>query len=255
MITALYRYPVKGLTAEALDAVELSSVHGFVGDRMVAIRRTARHSAAPEYGLPKNHFLMLMRDESLALLDCQFIHHKTELIISKSGKVLVAAPIQTAEGRKRIEKFFYEYLGDDSLNPMVVHSEDRKFTDISRISDEKMRAISLINVNSVKALEQVIGRQVDLRRFRANIYFSGVPAWQELNWVGKAISIGEARAEVVMRTTRCAATQVNPDTGDRDLNVPKLLHQHFGHRDMGIYAEISRTGNVAIGDQMVVLKD
>ncbi len=48
--------------------------------------------------------------------------------------------------------------------------------------------------------------------------------------------------------TRCAATQVNPDTAERDCNVPKELQQAFGHADLGVYAEIESGGLVRIGD-------
>jgi uncharacterized protein YcbX len=50
------------------------------------------------------------------------------------------------------------------------------------------------------------------------------------------------------RIPRCAATSVNPETAQRDLTVPKALKQHFGHVDMGVYAEVVRGGRVAVGD-------
>jgi len=255
MITDLYRYPVKGLSGEALDRVQLNLEYGIAGDRMVAIARNAGALPAVTEGLPKNHFLMLMRDEALALLDCQFLQAKKELVIRREGTVVLKGSIEEVADRSRIEQFFREYLGDASLDPRVVYSQEHRFTDISRISDAKMRAISLINVNSVIALEHAIGEKIDLQRFRANVYFDGVPAWEELNWINETISIGRAKARVVMPTARCAATEVNPCTGERDLNIPKLIRQHFGHYHMGIYAEISHTGTVKIGDQTVALTD
>jgi len=254
MITDLYRYPIKGLTAEALETVRLSVEHGISGDRMVAIARDADALPATTVeGLPKNHFLMLMRDEALALLDCQFNQEANEIVIRKEGAVVMTGSIDRETDRSRIEKFFRDHLKDSSLDPKIVHSQEYRFTDISRISDAKMRAISLINVNSVKALEDATTKKIDLRRFRANVYFDGVPAWEELNWVDQTITIGDARAKVAMPTARCAATQVNPDTGERDINIPKLIRQHFGHYHMGIYAEVNRPGTASIGDQTVLL--
>ena len=47
---------------------------------------------------------------------------------------------------------------------------------------------------------------------------------------------------------RCAATNVDPDTGIRDLNIPKTLMQTFGHADCGVYAEVIAAGEIAVGD-------
>lgn len=116
-----------------------------------------------------------------------------------------------------------------------------------------MRAISLVNLASVRALSEAIGRPVDIRRFRANIYFdTGIP-WQEHAWIDRQIKIGQITAKCVMRTRRCAATEVNPDTGERDIGLSLALQEHFGHADMGIYAEIQTTGHVHIGQPVAAI--
>jgi uncharacterized protein YcbX len=66
--------------------------------------------------------------------------------------------------------------------------------------------------------------------------------------VGRALDIGGVRLTVISRITRCAATTVNPATGERDINVPKLLRQGFGHIDLGVYARVETAGSVAVGD-------
>jgi len=58
---------------------------------------------------------------------------------------------------------------------------------------------------------------------------------------------------VVKRTVRCAATNVDPDTGARDLEVPKTLLRQLGHADCGIYAEVVEGGEIAPGDQIEIL--
>ena len=53
------------------------------------------------------------------------------------------------------------------------------------------------------------------------------------------IAIGpRARLKIVKRIVRCAATEVDPDTGIRDLDVPRILMQTYGHVDCGVYAEV-----------------
>jgi uncharacterized protein YcbX len=66
------------------------------------------------------------------------------------------------------------------------------------------------------------------------------------------IAIGpSARLKVVKRTVRCAATEVDPDTGIRDLPVPRALRDHFGHLDCGVYAEVIEPGDIAVGDAII----
>jgi uncharacterized protein YcbX len=89
---------------------------------------------------------------------------------------------------------------------------------------------------------------VDPLRFRGNLYVSGWPAWREFELLGEEIAVGPARLKVVRRTKRCAATNVEPDTGIRDLNIPKTLMETFGHADCGVYTEVVGGGEIAVGD-------
>ena len=57
-----------------------------------------------------------------------------------------------------------------------------------------------------------------------------------------------SRVKVVKRITRCAAVNVDPDTGARDLAIPQALMRRFGHNECGIYAEVIAGGSIAVGD-------
>ena len=118
-------------------------------------------------------------------------------------------------------------------------------------SDVARKVVSIINLASVgSARRRWSARPVDPLRFRGNLYVRGWPAWSELDLVGRDIAIGgTARAKVVKRIVRCAATNVEPGTGIRDLNIPQTLMQRLGHADCGVYAEITAAGDVAPGDR------
>jgi Uncharacterized Fe-S protein len=115
-------------------------------------------------------------------------------------------------------------------------------------SDVAQRAVSIINLASVAEVENAVGAPVDPLRFRGNLYVTGWPAWREFDLVGQEITVGTARLKVVRRTKRCAATNVEPETGIRDLNIPQTLTQSFGHADCGIYTEVIEGGDIAVGD-------
>ena len=254
MITHLYRYPVKGLSGEALDALDLIAGEGIVGDRAFAIARGADvfDEGAPE-AKSKLNFLMLAKDEALAALKTRYDADTGMLTIARTGGPDISASLRTESGRAELEAFFETYLGKDGVTPQIVSAEGHKFTDISVVSPEKMRAVSLINLASVRALSEVMGCEIDPRRFRANIYFDGVPAWDELNWTERDLEIGTARAHCVMRTKRCPATNVNPDTAMRDMNLPAEIRKHFGHFDMGVYAEVRTSGLATLGGELALL--
>jgi uncharacterized protein YcbX len=89
-------------------------------------------------------------------------------------------------------------------------------------------------------------------RFRANLYIAGWPAWQEFDLLEKEISVGKsARVKVVKRIVRCPATNVDPDTGARDMTIPDDLKKNFGHMDCGVYAAVIAAGAIAPGDALI----
>jgi uncharacterized protein YcbX len=57
---------------------------------------------------------------------------------------------------------------------------------------------------------------------------------------------------VLKRIVRCAATEVDPDTGIRDLEIPRTLMKTYGHADCGVYAEVIAGGPIAIGDTVAI---
>lgn len=99
-------------------------------------------------------------------------------------------------------------------------------------------------------MEDFVGAPVDPLRFRGNLDVSGFAAWEELDWVGRDLAIGEVRFRVVQRTVRCAATEVDPVTAERDLRIPAALQKRLGHADCGVYAEAIDAGRIAVGDAL-----
>jgi uncharacterized protein YcbX len=256
-IAHLYRYPVKGLSAEPVEEAQLTVAHGFPVNRRwaLALPDTVFDPDAP-LAQPKTRFLMLQRDEALAALATRYEDATDTLTISRNGEALLQVHLESPAGRAALEDFFFVFLGDRLRErPRLVQAPGFQFTDISVVSEAKMRAVSLINLASLRALEEAAGATMHPLRFRANIYFEGAAPWEEFDWLDKEITIGEAKATVVMRTMRCAATQVNPETARRDRNPPKQLQHAFGHADMGIYAEITGDGMVRLGDSVRPPKD
>jgi uncharacterized protein YcbX len=247
-IASLYRYPVKGLTPEPLPHVALAVGQTFPADRRYAIENgpTGFDPAAPVW-LAKTHYLMLMRNERLAALRSHFDDTTHRLTIRERGEIVASENLETAEGRAAIEAFFAErFAGELRGPPKILSGGGYSFSDIAK------KVVSIINHGSVKAVEDIVGRPVHPLRFRANLYVSGWPAWHEFELLDQTLAIGEARLKIVKRTVRCAATNVDPDTAVRDLNIPHALMQRLGHADCGVYAEVIAGGEIATGDDVTV---
>ena len=255
-VNSIYRYPIKGLSAEALDQVNFSVGQSIPHDRRFAIAHATTHIdlVKPEW-LPKIHFFMLMRDEKLAQLRTRFDEHSGFLAIERSGRLLFNACITDMQGRKSFEAFFAKFLMDcPGGPPRLVEAPGHTFSDAKqKPNSTTYKYISLVNLASVGDVERAARVAVDPNRFRANIYFEGTPAWSELGWVGMELGLGTARLRVVSPTTRCQATAVNPATAERDLDIPRILQEEFGHKHMGIYAEVVEAGMVKTNDLLLPL--
>jgi len=252
VVEHLFHYPIKGLSSQSLDHVNLQIGQGFPMDRAFGFARpdSGFDPKAPR-PLPKTKFVMLARDEALAQLDTSFDQDRQILTIAQDNRAK-DFDISDPKGRAEAAAHIADHLGytpDD--HPTLYSAAPHRFTDVSVDSVEMMNAISLINLDSVADFVDRLGQAVDPARFRANILFSGFPAMSELNMIGATLAIGEARMKIVRRTKRCSATQVNLDTATRDLDVPQLLREQYDHSDMGVYAQVTTGGPIAVGDEII----
>ncbi len=246
-IAHIRRYPVKGLSAEALASVVLEAGEGVAGDRRFALAHTPMHfdRDSPRW-LPKTSFLMLMRNERLAALDTRFDAATGVLTVFRGEHEVARGRITEPVERAVIEDFFAAYMkGEARGKPRLLEAPPGHM-----FSDHASRVISLINLASVRDLERVVGAPVDPVRFRANLYFEGAEAWADFAWVDTDIAIGTARLRITARIDRCAATNVDPASGARDMNIPKALKRGFGHVNMGLYATVTAGGPVSVGDEI-----
>lgn len=248
-ITSIYRYPVKGLSGDALGEVRAEAGQGLPFDRAYAIERTpgSFDPANPQF-LPKTKFLMLMHHERLAALDTEFDETSLTLDIRRDGRSVARGALDTVSGRNILEQFLSAFMsGDVVAPPHIVAARGHNF------SDTGQNWISIINLASVRDLERIIARPVDPLRFRGNVYIDGVEPWAEFSWLDRTVSLGaEVRAAVRQRITRCAATDVDPRTGRRDLSIPRSLMRSFAHMDMGIYAALTAGGKMSRGDTVQI---
>jgi uncharacterized protein YcbX len=192
---------------------------------------------------------MLMHSNRLGALKTRFDGATHVLTVYIKGKKAVSASLTTAEGRAKIEAFIAGYCRDELRGPpKLLNAPGHSF------SDTPDKVVSLINLASIAALERAIGARVNPLRFRANIHIESWPAWHEFDLVGREIAIGtSARLRITQRITRCAATEVNPDSGIRDLDIPKALLRTYGNNHFGVYGVVAAGGEIVVGNPIKAL--
>lgn len=244
VVTGLFRYPVKGLSPDPLQRVDVVPNGALPYDHAWAIENgPSRFDPANPRPVPDISFLVLMRDERLAALEARFEEEAERLVLLRGGRQVASGQLSTASGRQILEQFIAAFMGERMRGrPKIVGGKE------FFITEGGVRCVHIINLATLRDLERVMGQPIDPIRFRPNIVVDGLEPWSELAWIDQDVFVGPVRMNVVERTTRCAAINVDPKTGNRDMDIPAFLKRQYGHADFGVYATIASEGALAVGD-------
>lgn len=258
-VSGLFRFPLKGFTAERRDTLVVQDDGRIEGDRVLAFRFA--HATEPEErdGLdywPKSNGLALMDFPSLARLVVSYDPERRRVGIALEGRTLVEGGLDE-DGRSAITAAVTDFvrsgpdgrrLEGEGVLPLSLVGDGRT----SRFQDRTRGFVSLHGHASVDAVDAAATAPVDDRRFRSNIVVEGTAPWEELGWTGH-VRVGEVLFEVQQTIGRCAAIQANPDTGARDARLLRLLTTEFGQEEatLGILLLPAHGGGaVCVGDEV-----
>jgi uncharacterized protein YcbX len=228
-VEAIFRYPVKSMAGEPLDAANLGW-HGLDGDRRLAFRRINDRSGFPWLSASQLPGLLLFapqRREDGAQGDLP-----THIRTPDGEEMPVFGEDLAAEVGRR--------YGAPVQMMQLKHG----------IFDEA--SVSVIASDTVCEIGRLAGRSLDMRRFRPNVVvrlLRSVP-FQEDEWVGGVLSFGDGddapAISVTMRDVRCSMVNLDPDTASPAPEVMKAVvraHQNTA----GIYGTVTRIGRLAVG--------
>lgn len=244
-ITALWRWPVKGLGGQPLNQVSVTAGALFPFDRAFAIENgTSDFDAANPAHVAKLQFLCGVSQPSAHRLSASYAEQTGQLTITTlDGRSLVIDPGKPDQ----LEALAGELVETGLRGPLKL----RKAHDLSGgfgFTDVPGRWISIQNRASIAALEKAVDATLDPRRLRANVLIEGWDAFTEETMVGKTIQLGTARAQIVEPINRCRNIDVNPETAERDQTLVRTLQGMRGKRSLGVYARITDAGSMATGD-------
>jgi uncharacterized protein len=233
-LKGLRRYPVKSMAGEDLTEAHVSFA-GITGDRVYAFMDTENKSDSPWMTGRQGHEMILFRPRWLKSLRASDAIPRVEQY---------AIEVTTPEG----EKF---RMGDGQFTRFVEkrfgHSLRLRFSERSMTDS---RPISILGLNTLHAMSQETGIELDPRRFRENFYVD----WQdprpffEDQLIGSELQIGEkVSLQVVKKNARCVMITLDPDTAK---SSPQVLERVVrGHGNLtGVYGVVLREGIVRAND-------
>ncbi|HUQ48188.1 MAG TPA: MOSC N-terminal beta barrel domain-containing protein [Gemmatimonadaceae bacterium] len=226
-IVSLFRYPVKSMTSESLDTVEVGW-NGLAGDRRWAFVRD---------GIVNNGFpWMTIRQRA------DMWHYKPRFVEPDRPDVS-RTMVTTPSGQELdvVDPALAAQLGDG----VSLIRQTRGIFDTF--------PLSLISTRTIEGLSALTGMPLQPRRFRPNILVETFDdaEFPEDYWVGSILSFGDMKMRVDKRDKRCVVTNVDPDSTERD---PVVLRTIQGSRDscLGVYGTTVQPGRLSVGDSVTV---
>ena len=233
-VEAIFRYPVKSMGGERLEAANLGW-HGLDGDRRLAFRRIGDGSGFPWLSATKLPDLLL------------FTPHRRE--VGAQGDL--PTHVRTPDGEEM------SIFGEDLATEVGRrYGSPVQMMQLNHgIFDEA--SISVIALDTVREIGRLAGRSPDVRRFRPNVVVRLLrPApFQEDAWLGGVLSFGEGdnapAITVTMRDVRCSMVNFDPDSASPS---PEMLSAvvRANQNNAGIYGTVTRIGRLAVGQPISI---
>ena len=250
IIEKIYRFPFKGIPAQSLNETPVLVGTGIPLDRRYAITKGTVDTGK---WMPARSFYINARTDGMSKFKLEQSGERFH-ITNPEGMTVIIHP-DDADSLKQANEQMADFMRPvglvaDAPAPKLI---DRKGKQSNWDYDDT--PISIINAESVKEISRVLDVELDPLRFRGNLVVSGLPAWEEFSWMGKRIKIGTVEFEVHRPIDRCPTPGVNPENGERDVEVTPGIQEHFGHIHCGMYAKVVTDGKLQEGDAVEIIAD
>ena len=257
-VESLWRYPVKSMSGAEMPEAFMG-FSGIYGDRCYAFKSSAARKGFPYLNANVQQQMLLYRP--------QYRHpERASQPPNLSQATSIAPGVTPANGdaedmvldivtpsgeivsvdNPALIKLLGEGISEKHQLKLV--QSDRALTDC--------RPVSLISLQTVRQIESELSMPIDMRRFRANIYFnfaSESGGFAEDNFVGRRLRIGsKATIMVLERDPRCKMISLDPDTGEHNPEVLRKVakaHANFA----GVYCAVLVEGVLTKGDSIYLL--
>ena len=244
-VSALWRFPVKSMLGERLDAADVTS-GGVVGDRAYALVEGASDAVVSAKRVKEFPGLFACRAVFVEPPDAGGETPPVLITLADGSSVRSDA----GDADARLSRWFGREVRLEPAAPAEA------FYDLSPMS-----VLTTSTLDELKRLRP--GSRFDERRFRMNVVVrTGGPGFVENEWVGRTLEVGARVAlHVDMPDPRCVMTTLAQEDLPRDPEILRTLARHnrlavAGEGRFpccGVYATIGVPGTIGIGDRVLVL--
>ncbi|OSQ46790.1 MOSC domain-containing protein [Marivita geojedonensis] len=240
-VTEIWRHPIKSHGRERLNSVMLSAGKALPLDRVWAVAHERSKADGSEW-VSCGHFCRVAKIASLMAVTSTYDEDSGLITLQHPDR----EPLRFDPDHDSAEFFAWisAIVPEDTLQPArLIRAQGPAFT------DSDFPSVTLCNHASHRAVEQRVGRPLSHLRWRGNIWIDGLAPWEEFDWDGRDVRIGETVLRIRERTDRCKSTHSNPETGKRDADVLSALDS-WGHQDFSVRAEVIEGGQIREGDEV-----
>lgn len=286
-VAQLWRYPVKSLGGERVDAVDIGP-RGVRGDRLWAVRDLERDVTASARQIPAllgatarypgplpagagpgsaPEVLITFPDGTGLSSSDRGVHAKLSELAGRDVR-LTALPPAEDTSLHRLGKQEREDMSIGAPRTDFGITDDEGFPDIStfRMSDRAtfsrfstppgmfvdLAPVHVLSQTSLATIGAEIGDDVDVRRFRPNVVLALLDSddgLPEAQWSGARLTVGGATLAVVMPTIRCVLPSRAQPGIEVDRRITKAVADRAA-RCLGVYCWVAADGTVRVGDEV-----
>jgi len=258
IITSIHNCPVKSISFQNIERCTINKNVGIEGDRVFAfsqnldLDQSTEFEKNPEARKGKWNKIVTLKNTPV-FNKYNFLHEGNKLTLTLNNKEIITVNVNETHEKDDLVKKLIELEGSLKNDIRLMRNDQYPFYDTS-ISNKSMfrNSISLLNINSIKDFENKIDQKIEKSIFRGNLYFDGMEAWEERNWIGKTLKINDVLFKVEKNIPRCVAINLKPKTDDNSFNLLKTLKQTYDHYDMGVYLTPENDGEIKLSDKILV---
>ena len=258
IITSIYNCPVKSISFQNIDKCKINKNIGIERDRVFAfsqnldLDQSKEFEKNPEARKGKWNKIVTLKNTPV-FNKYNFLHEDNNLTLTIKDKEIITINVNDSNERDNLVKKLIELEGSLKNDIKLMRNDEYPFYDTS-ISNKSMfrNSISLLNINSIKDFENKVNQKIEKSIFRGNLYFDGIEAWEERNWIGKTIKINDVLFKVEKNIPRCVAINLKPETDDNSFNLLKTLKETYDHYDMGVYLTPENDGEINLSEKILI---
>lgn len=266
-IAGVFRYPVKSMLGEELDASTLA-LDGIPGDRAWGVRDEQRGdffvgkrcasllSCSAWYADTTDVPQIRLPDGETFRADAEGAAERVAQAIGRDVSLWPVVP----EARQAKPKDDINLL--DEMQDLMAREAGEPMPDFSNPAPELLEVYArggpffdafpllLLTQRSVESLAAAApDSQIDVRRFRPNILIDTTEpgAFPEQDWIGRRLRIGKAVLRIQSTCIRCVMTTHGFADIPKDPRVMRALVKQ-AEGNLGVYATVDEPGEIRRGD-------